>query len=134
MALTVNAQIIRSDAIADTVVDDLTGAEWGVGLCGARITFERAATGLDGDFIHGIESGNHGVFAFEADVETCGTYKRLSCRGSFEFENSAEFRYAAYETNAGIFACTNPCEICPGTPVCVTDPFIRTTNLNLTCP
>jgi len=74
------------------------------------------------------------VFAFEADVETCGTYKRLSCRGSFEFENSAEFRYAAYETNAGIFACTNPCETCPGTPVCVTDPFIRTTNLNLTCP
>ena len=87
-----------------TIIEDISGAEWEVVCTDSRIYFRRDHTDSDklsGDFVH---TGS-GVFYFDEDITTCGTWVRNAC-GGVEFVNDNEvFRY---HNHSSTINCVNP--------------------------
>ncbi len=90
----------------DAVTKDNSNAEW-ITSCEAVLLFKREALDLEGDFTDdppGIRAGS-GIFDFEADIWTCGTFTRNGCCG-IEVDDTS-FSYATYVSTADP-VCSNP--------------------------
>ncbi len=74
---------------------DVEGAEWDIGAEDTQMNFQRAASGLAGDFNDHCGSGSSFTgFAFYASIATSGTFTRNG--GGLAFYNSSTFTYGGY--------------------------------------
>lgn len=95
-------------------LDDQTDAEWKVSGYPSIMQFDRAATGLSGNFRLACYT-----FLFNANVATCGTFEYDI--GILDFENSSTFKYATFDAGS---SCGNPKVSGIGSCVSPTSPFV----------
>lgn len=106
--------------VIDADIEDTSDAVWSLD-CGAIMEFKYGSTALQGQFSDDGFNIAGGTFKFNANVRTCGDYRRRGC-GGIDIVGSVVFQYAGFSgscENPG----TGPSTIIPNN--CASDDFFE---------